>query len=57
MGLKSAPRQQGIDEIFHPGEREALSDRRLRAERIVVPEDTPAKLPQSGREIGVTAPF
>jgi LDH2 family malate/lactate/ureidoglycolate dehydrogenase len=53
--LKSVPLAQGVDEIFYPGEMEARSDARLRADGIELPEDTHADLLRIGTECGVAA--
>jgi len=54
--LKSTPRAQGVDEIFYPGEMEARSDAKLRAEGIELPEDTIADLRRIGAEAGIEFP-
>lgn len=55
--LKAAPRQPGVDEIFYPGELEAVSDARLRKTGISLPDDTAEELRGKARELGVMAPF
>jgi len=54
--LKSAPRQDGIDEIFYPGEIEARHDLRHRAEGLDLPADTLAELRRLGEATGVAPP-
>ena len=52
--IKSTPRAAGVDEIFYPGEMEARSDARLRAEGIELPQDTVDDLRRIGRELGLS---
>ncbi|WP_419898978.1 Ldh family oxidoreductase [Roseomonas sp. USHLN139] len=42
--LKSVPRAEGVEEIFHPGEIEARAEERQRREGILLPDDTRAAL-------------
>jgi LDH2 family malate/lactate/ureidoglycolate dehydrogenase len=51
--LKAGPLAQGVQEIFYPGEIEARTDARLRAEGLVLPEDTLADLGRIARELGI----
>jgi LDH2 family malate/lactate/ureidoglycolate dehydrogenase len=55
--LKSTPRAPNVDEIFYPGEPEALSVTRLRASGIALPEETLRELREEAATLGVTAPF
>jgi LDH2 family malate/lactate/ureidoglycolate dehydrogenase len=55
--LKSVPLAQGFDEIVYPGELEARSEERNRAEGILLPEDTRADLRKLADAFGVPAPF
>jgi LDH2 family malate/lactate/ureidoglycolate dehydrogenase len=55
--LKSVPLAQGFDEIVYPGELEARSEARNRAEGILLPEDTRADLRKLADTFGMPAPF
>ena len=51
--LKSVPLAQGFDEILYPGELEARSDVRNRAEGLQLPADTIADLRKLAGEVGI----
>jgi LDH2 family malate/lactate/ureidoglycolate dehydrogenase len=51
--IKSTPLAAGVDEIFYPGEMEARSDARLRAEGLELPQDTVDDLRRIGGEMGL----
>ena len=55
--LKATPCQPGVDEIYYPGELEALSDAMLRREGIRLPEATADELRTKALELGIVAPF
>lgn len=55
--LKATPRQPRVNEIYYPGELEALSDKKLRKNGIDLPQDTADDLRNKARELGVIAPF
>jgi len=55
--LKSVPLAQGFDEIVYPGELEARSETKNRAEGLQLPADTLADLQKLAAEFGVPAPF
>jgi LDH2 family malate/lactate/ureidoglycolate dehydrogenase len=55
--LKSAPLAQGFDEIVYPGELEARSEAKHRAEGLKLPDDTLADLGKLADEFGLQAPF
>ena len=55
--LKATPRASGVAEIFYPGEPEHLSDLRLRAEGITLPDATLSELRQGAKALGITSPF
>ena len=55
--LKRTPRRPDTDEIYYPGELEALSDARLRKAGIQLPKDTAEDLRNQARGLGVSAPF
>ena len=50
--IKAVPRAKGVEDIFYPGEMEARSDARLRAEGIELPDDTIGDLQRVAREMG-----
>lgn len=51
--IKKAPRAPGVDEIFYPGELEALSEERQCREGVVIPAATLRDLDAQARKIGV----
>jgi LDH2 family malate/lactate/ureidoglycolate dehydrogenase len=51
--IKSVPRAEGFEEIFYPGEPEAVADERNRKRGVVVPDDTLAELDAGARELGI----
>ncbi len=53
--IKSVPLAQGFDEVFYPGEMEARSDARNRADGIQYPDDTIADLKRIAAETGLQA--
>ncbi|QJR11224.1 putative oxidoreductase YjmC [Usitatibacter rugosus] len=53
--IKAVPLAKGADEIFYPGEMEARSDTRLRAQGLDLPEDTIADLSRIAAELGMEA--
>jgi LDH2 family malate/lactate/ureidoglycolate dehydrogenase len=53
--LKSVPLAKGVDEVFYPGEMEARSDVRLRAEGLELPDDTFTDLALAAGEAGLPA--
>jgi LDH2 family malate/lactate/ureidoglycolate dehydrogenase len=53
--LKSTPLAPGFDEVFHPGEPEARSDARLRAEGLDLAPDTVADLRSMAAACGLQA--
>jgi LDH2 family malate/lactate/ureidoglycolate dehydrogenase len=55
--LKSVPLAQGFDEILYPGELEARSETKNRAEGLLLPADTLTDLQKLAGEFGVPAPF
>ena len=55
--LKATPRRADAEGIHYPGEREALSDVRLRREGIRLPVDTLDELRGRATALGVRAPF
>lgn len=52
-GIKGGPRAAGVEEIFYPGEPEALADQRNRREGLVIPDDTLAELDAAARDLGI----
>jgi LDH2 family malate/lactate/ureidoglycolate dehydrogenase len=54
--LKSAPLAQGFDEVFYPGELEARSEAKHRAEGLQLPDDTLTDLRKLADEFGLQAP-
>jgi LDH2 family malate/lactate/ureidoglycolate dehydrogenase len=52
-GLKTAPRAEGTDEIFYPGEIEARNDAKHRRDGLVLPDDTLADLAQLAARLGL----
>jgi LDH2 family malate/lactate/ureidoglycolate dehydrogenase len=52
--LKSVPLAQGFTEVFYPGEIEARTEARNRAEGLDLPEDTRADLRRLAAEAGLT---
>jgi len=52
--IKTTPRAAGVEEIFYPGEMEARSDAKLRAEGLELPQDTVDDLRRIGSEMGLT---
>ncbi|MBF9059370.1 Ldh family oxidoreductase [Rhodobacterales bacterium HKCCSP123] len=54
--LKSAPRGEGVEEIFYPGEIEARSEARALAEGIALPADVVTDLTEQGAALGVRFP-
>ncbi|GGF41226.1 lactate dehydrogenase [Aliidongia dinghuensis] len=52
-GLKGAPRADGVDEIFYPGEIEARADIANRRDGLLLPADTVADLRKLARELGI----
>jgi len=55
--LKSVPLAQGFEEIGYPGELEARSEARNRAEGILLPQDTRADLRKLADAFGLQTPF
>jgi len=55
--LKAVPLAQGFDEIVYPGELEARSEARNRAEGILLPEDTGKDLRKLADTFGLQSPF
>ena len=55
--LKATPRRPDAEGIFYPGEREALSDVRLRRDGIRLPKDTMDELRDRAALLGIAAPF
>ena len=55
--LKATPLQPGADQIYYPGEIEAMSDARLRRYGIRLPKDTADELRDKAGELGIDAPF
>lgn len=55
--LRATPRAADVDQIYYPGELEALSEARLRESGIELPEDTAEELRAKAMALGVTAPF
>ncbi|MBV8575018.1 MAG: Ldh family oxidoreductase, partial [Acetobacteraceae bacterium] len=55
--LKSVPLAQGFDEIVYPGELEARSEAKNRADGLLLPADTLADLQKLAGEFGVPASF
>ncbi|MEM1400678.1 MAG: Ldh family oxidoreductase [Pseudomonadota bacterium] len=55
--LKSTPRQSDVEEIFYPGELEALRERKARRSGIDLPRDTAAELLRNAADLGIEAPF
>ncbi len=53
--LKAAPKAQGTDEIFFPGEPEHRAEQHQRAAGIALPPDTVASLRRDTAELGLTA--
>ena len=51
--LKNAPRANGVDEIFYPGELEARSDATLRTNGLVLPPDTLRDLERIAQQCGL----
>jgi LDH2 family malate/lactate/ureidoglycolate dehydrogenase len=51
--LKSTPRAPGVDEIYYPGEIEALNARRNAAQGLELPADTLADLDRAARDAGI----
>ena len=51
--LKNAPRANGVDEIFYPGELEARSDATLRTNGLVLPPDTSRDLERIAKQCGL----
>ena len=56
-GLKATPRQPGVDEIYYPGEMEAVSDAKLRKTGIFLPKDTADELRSKAKELDIIVPF
>jgi LDH2 family malate/lactate/ureidoglycolate dehydrogenase len=52
--LKSVPKAPGHDEVFYPGEIEAVNDARHRREGLLLAEDTLASLRRIGEETGLS---
>jgi LDH2 family malate/lactate/ureidoglycolate dehydrogenase len=55
--LKSVPLAQGFNEISYPGELEARSEAKNRAEGLLLPADTLTDLQKLADEFGVPALF
>ncbi len=55
--LKSAPRRADVNEIYYPGELEAISDKQLRDAGITLPDDTVRELAEEASRLGVRPPF
>src|SRR5688572_1410069 len=55
--IKSVPRAQGFDEIFYPGEMEARSDVKHRAEGLRYPQETVSDLARVARATGLEPAF
>ena len=51
--LKSVPLAQGFEEVFYPGEIEARSDARNRADGLLLPADTIADLRALADKLGL----
>jgi LDH2 family malate/lactate/ureidoglycolate dehydrogenase len=51
--LKAVPVAAGHEGVFYPGEREAISDVRLRQEGLTLPEETLANLQELARSAGL----
>jgi len=51
--IKSVPRVEGVEEIFYPGEPEAIADERNRKRGVVIPDDTLAELDVGAKELGI----
>jgi len=56
VSLKSAPRGDGVDEIFYPGEVEARAEARALSEGIALPADVAMELSEKGAELGLDFP-
>jgi LDH2 family malate/lactate/ureidoglycolate dehydrogenase len=54
--IKSAPRGDGVEEIFYPGEVEARAEALARAEGIALPVDLVTELTEKGAALGVRFP-
>ena len=52
-GIKAVPPAQGFDEVFYPGEIEALNDTVNRRDGLLLPEDTLTDLRKLACEIGL----
>ena len=55
--LKATNRQPNVDQIYFPGELEALSDAKLRQVGIDLPRDTADELRRNADELGIKTPF
>ena len=55
--LKSVPLAKGHDEVFYPGELEALNEARNRRDGLTLPGDTLADLAKVAAETGIAADF
>jgi LDH2 family malate/lactate/ureidoglycolate dehydrogenase len=51
--IKSVPRAAGIEEVFYPGELEAVADERHRKQGIVIPAETLCEFDAAARELGI----
>jgi LDH2 family malate/lactate/ureidoglycolate dehydrogenase len=51
--IKSAPRAEGVDEIFYPGEKEARAHERQSKEGLLLPADTIAGLDDVAAQAGM----
>ncbi len=51
--IKGVPRANGVEEIYYPGELEALSDKRNRKGGIILPNATVIQLDASAQELGI----
>jgi len=51
--IKNSPRAPGTDEIYYPGELEALAERRNRHQGIQIPNNTVAELDKASSALGI----
>ena len=55
--LKATKPQPKVEQIYYPGELEALSDTKLRKDGISLPDDTADELRREAAKLGIEAPF
>ena len=55
--IKDTPLRPDADDIYYPGEIEALSDAKNRRDGIVLPGDTAEELRREAAKLGISAPF